>query len=167
MYSIEKRGPQVRRECKIVGLKSRRERGRNGLCARSQGFCELSLLKTSSAYDQPRRVADGGNLAVERKRVLDRQAESAKSSSPAGKRSGLGWRILCVGSPVHRRISETIIADSNQRSLKRRGVGIADGVLQVEESGRCACILASPGFSTLQGPWTALGVSWNAGSRRR
>jgi hypothetical protein len=111
-------------------------------------------------------VADGGNLAVTRKRVLDRKAESAKSSSSAGEkmRSWLANTLRWFASP---RLDIGNHNRGHRRTIpKRRGVGIGDGVLQVEESRRCARILASPGFSTPERPWPTPNGFGNAGSKQ-
>jgi hypothetical protein len=73
------------------------------------------------------------------------KAESAKSSSSAGKRCGLGWRTLCVGSQVHGKISETIIAGTDERSLS----GVA--LVSVMESSKLRNRDDAPAFWLLQG----------------
>ena len=100
-------------------------------------------------------MADGGNLEVARKPALDHKARECKERLVGRNRCGLGW----VGSQVHGKIPETIIADTDERSLS--GV-----VLQVEESRRCARLLASPRFSTPERPWPTPDGFGNAGGKQ-
>ena len=52
-------------------------------------------------------------------------------------------------------------------NTKRHGVGIGDGVLQFEESRRCARFLASPRLSTPERPWPTPNGFGSAGTSRQ
>ena len=74
--------------------------------------------------------------------VLNRKAESAKNN-PVSARDEIALVHKKDGSYRRRRPANT----------KRRGVGIGDGVLQVEESRRRARFSASPRPSTPEHLW--------------
>jgi len=74
--------------------------------------------------------------------VLNRKAESAKNN-PVSARDEIALVHKKNGSYRRRGPANT----------KRHGVGIGDGVLQVEESRRCTRFLASPRLSTPERPW--------------
>ena len=86
-------------------------------------------------------MADGGNLEVARKPALDHKARECKERLVGRNRCGLGW----VGSQVHGKIPETIIADTDERSLS----GVA--LVLVMESSKLRTRDDAPAFWLLQG----------------